>query len=42
MSTQQNPDGRFYQIHNPHNQNIVLIYKDKDFNPETDIIGVEK
>lgn len=35
-------DGLFYQIHNPHKQNIVLIYKDKDFNPETDIIGVEK
>ena len=35
-------NGLFYQIHNPHKQNIVLIYKDKDFNPETDIIGVEK
>ena len=35
-------NGIFYQIHNPHKQNIVLIYKDKDFNPETDIIGVEK
>ena len=35
-------NGLFYQIHNPHKQNIVLIYKDKDFNPETAIIGVEK
>ena len=35
-------NGLFFQIHNPHKQNIVLIYKDKDFNPETDIIGVEK
>ena len=35
-------DGIFYQIHNPHNQNVVLVYKDKEFNPETDIIGVEK
>ena len=23
-------------------EKLVLIYKDKDFNPETDIIGVEK
>ena len=32
----------FYQIHNPHKQNIVLIYNNKPFNPETDIIGVDQ
>lgn len=32
----------FYQIHNPHKQNIVLIYNNRPFNPETDIIGVNQ
>ena len=32
----------FYQIHNPHKQNIVLIYNNRPFNPEADIIGVDQ
>ena len=35
-------DGRFVQIHNPHKQNITLVYNNKLFNPETDIVGVSK
>ena len=33
--------GRFIQIHNPEVQNIVLVYPDRKFNPETDIVCVE-
>ena len=35
-------NNRFYQIHNPRKQNIVLVPNKRAFNPETDIIGVEK
>lgn len=34
--------GRFVQIHNPRRQNVVLLHPDKIFNPETDIVSVEK
>lgn len=35
--------GGFYiQIHNPSKQNISLIYREKKFNPEKDIVGVQK
>ena len=30
------------QIHNPAKQNIALVYKDKKFNPESDIVSVIK
>ncbi len=32
----------FIQIHNPAKQNIALVYKDKKFNPESDIVSVIK
>lgn len=35
-------NGKFIQIHNPERQNIALVYTDKKFNPETDIVSVEK
>ena len=35
-------NGLFIQIHNPRRQNIVLVRPDKIFNPETDIVSVEK
>lgn len=34
--------GRYIQIHNPRFQNIALVRPDKIFNPETDIVSVEK
>ena len=34
-------DARFIQIHNPEEQNVVLVYPDRKFNPETDIVCVE-
>lgn len=33
-------NGKFVQIHNPELENIVLIYTDKIFNPDTDIVSV--
>ena len=35
-------NGKFIQIHNPRRQNIALIRPDRTFNPETDIVNVEK
>ena len=36
-------DGRrFVQIHNPESQNVVLVYPDRVFNPETDIVSVRE
>ena len=32
----------YVQIHNPALQNITLVYENKIFNPETDIVSVEK
>lgn len=32
----------YVQIHNPTLQNITLVYENKIFNPETDIVSVEK
>lgn len=34
-------EARFIQIHNPEEQNVVLVYPDRKFNPETDIVCVE-
>jgi len=34
-------NGMFIQIHNPVKENICLVYKDRKFNPETDIINVK-
>lgn len=34
--------GRYIQIHNPRCQNIALVRPNKIFNPETDIVSVEK
>ena len=34
--------GAFIQIHNPLKQNIVMVSENKKFNPESDIVGVEK
>ena len=34
--------GKYIQIHNPGKQNIAFIKTDRKFNPETDILGVEK
>ncbi len=31
---------RFVQIHNPNRQNVVLVYPERTFNPETDIVSV--
>ena len=33
-------NGKYIQIHNPDKQNIVLVYNNKEFNPQTDIVGV--
>ncbi len=33
-------NGKFVQIHNPEEQNVALVYTDKIFNPEEDIISV--
>ena len=33
-------NGYFVQFHNPEEQNVVLVYKDKKFNPDTDIVSV--
>ena len=35
-------NGRYIQIHNPGKQNIAFVQADRKFNPDTDIIGVEK
>ena len=35
-------NGLFVQFHNPCEQNIAIIYNNRPFNPEEDIIGVEK
>lgn len=35
-------NGLFIQIHNPSRQIITIVYSDREFNPETDIIGVKK
>ena len=35
-------NGLFVQFHNPSEQNIAIIYNNRPFNPEEDIIGVEK
>ena len=34
--------GLYIQIHNPSKQNISLIYRERKFNPEKDIVGVQK
>lgn len=34
--------GLFVQLHNPSRQNVALVYADKVFNPDTDIVCVEK
>ena len=34
--------GNFVQIHNPEKQHIALIYKDKNFNPDSHIVDIEK
>ncbi|MCR5288388.1 MAG: hypothetical protein K6E51_00185 [Treponema sp.] len=34
-------DGLFIQIHNPSKQNIALVYPNRVFNPNTDILSVE-
>lgn len=34
--------GTFYQIHNPLKQNVVFVSDKNSFNPETDIVGVDK
>lgn len=39
-STRQN--GVFVQLHNPHKQNIALIYKDKKFDAEKDIVNTKE
>ncbi len=33
-------NGKFIQIHNPEEQNIALVYTDRVFNPENDIVSV--
>lgn len=35
-------NGLFVQIHNPAEQNVALVYKDKIFDPENDIVSVER
>ena len=35
-------NGLYVQIHNPGNENVALIYKDKKFNPDEDIVGVQR
>lgn len=35
-------NGRYIQIHNPGKQNIALVDIEKKFNPDTDIVSVEK
>lgn len=34
-------NNKLVQIHNPSKQNVVLSFKDKKFNPQTDFFGVE-
>ena len=34
-------NNQFIQIHNPAKENICLVYKNRKFNPETDIINVD-
>ena len=33
-------NGKFIQIHNPEEQNIALVYTDRFFNPDNDIVSV--
>ena len=33
-------NGKFIQIHNPEEQNIALVYTDRVFNPDNDIVSV--
>lgn len=35
-------NGLYIQIHNPERQNIALVHKGRTFNPDTDIVSVEK
>lgn len=35
-------NGLYIQIHNPSKQNISLVYNDRKFNPDKDIVGVQK
>lgn len=35
-------NGLLVQIHNPKNQNVFLIYKDRKFNPKSDILTTNK
>ncbi len=35
-------NGLFIQIHNPSNQNVCLVYPNREFNPETNILKTNK
>lgn len=35
-------EGSYVQIHNPQKQHIALLYKNKSFNPDTDIVDIEQ